>query len=494
MPRSNLLRISEKKWPHLLRIPEKTWYNLLRIPEKIGTPMYEDLVAEYLEYELPPYITRERAVPSLPSPQRRNLITTLIGVRRCGKTYLLFQMMDELVRAGVSRERVFYFPFDDDRLGELDSSTATRILDAYYALVPDAAEGCYLFFDEIQDVPGWNAFARRVAEQNAVTLVLTGSSSKLLSSEITTKLRGRSLSYEVWPLGFGEFCRFHDIDCDVRGGAFTSRRAGRLAQAFRSYLDIGGFPAVQRLDITTRSRLLQQYADEIMTKDVLERFGNASYRAGRMLALGVLRSTGLKFSVNKQVKAMRSSGISLSNESAYALLDDFADAHLAYKVSDYSLSIKENPKSTYKVYSVDQGLSYAVAPANHVDIGQRFETAVFMELKRRYGDLRDRVIARYASAQCPEVDFIVGDVMLGAEYELIQVALESGAGRSGASGPVSEKYRSEVGNLVKAMGETGLVESYLVTLDEQEDVFVETGTVHIVPAWKWFLNSSRSLG
>lgn len=116
-----------------------------------------------------------------------------------------------------------------------------------------------------------------------------------------------------------------------------------------------------------------------------------------------------------------------------------------------------------------------------------------MELKRRYGDLRDRVIARCASAQCPEVDFIVGDVMLGAEYELIQVALESGAGRPGASGPVSEKYRSEVGNLVKAMGETGLVESYLVTLDEQEDVFVETGTVHIVPAWKWFLSSSRNL-
>ena len=456
--------------------------------------MFEDLVAEYLEYKLPPYTVRVLSVPPLPAPQRRNLITTLIGVRRCGKTYLLFQMMDELIRAGIPRRRVFYFPFDDDRLGELDSSTAARVLDAYYALVPDAAEGCYLFFDEIQDVPGWNAFARRVAEQNAVTLVLTGSSSKLLSSEISTKLRGRSLPYEVWPLGFREFCRFHGVDCDDRGGAFTSRKAGGLAQAFRSYLDVGGFPAVQHLDITTRSRLLQQYADEIMTKDVLERFGNASYRAGRMFALGVLRSTGLKFSINKQVKSMRSAGISLSNKSAYALLDDFADAHLAYKMSDYSLSVKENPKSTYKVYSVDQGLSYAVAPANHVDMSQRFETAVFVELKRRYGDLRDRVIARYASAQCSEVDFIVGDVMLGAEYELIQVAVESGAGRQTASGPVSEKYRSEVGNLVKAMGETGLAESYLVTLDEQEDISVETGTVHIVPAWKWFLSGSKRAG
>ena len=246
---------------------------------------------------------------------------------------------------------------------------------------------------------------------------------------------------------------------------------------------------MQELDATTRVRLLQTYADEVVTKDVLERFGNASFRAGRRLALSVLRSTGLKYSVNKQVNAMRSAGISLSTESAYALIDDFQDAHLAFKMADYILSIKDNPKSAYKIYSVDQGLSLAVAPANHVDLGQRFETAVFMELKRRYGNHRDRVIARYSSTACPEVDFVVGDVMLSAEYELIQVALESGATRLDSSVSATRKYRSEVGNLQKAMEETGLKDASLITLNEEEDIVTTAGIIHIVPAWKWSLSS-----
>lgn len=451
--------------------------------------MYESLVAEYLDYKPPVYIQRRSILSQLPKPRQRNLITALIGVRRCGKTFCLFQTMAELLREGVPRRRIFYFPFDDDRLGDLDGQTASKVLDAYYALVPDAAEGCYLLFDEIQDVPNWDSFARRVSEQYNVTLVLTGSSSKLLSSDIPTKLRGRSLSYEVWPLSFGEFCTFSNIDTERIGSAYDPRRSALLAQTFRRYLDVGGFPAVHDMDATTRARVLQAYADEIMTKDVLERFGSVSYRAGRRLALTVLRSTGLPFSVNKQIKVMRSAGISISSESAYSLLDDFEDAHLAFKVADYSLSIRDNPKSAYKVYSVDQGLSLAVAPANHVDMGQRLETAVFVELKRRYGMNREQVIARYRSDACPEVDFIVGDAMLAAEYEIIQVAVESGAQRSAAP-RASAKFRSEVGNLDHAMAETGLASSTLITLEEEEDVSVQSGVVHIVPAWKWFLKAT----
>ena len=449
--------------------------------------MYEQLVAEYLAYELPPYVRRREAVGELPVPARRNLITTIIGVRRCGKTFHLFQAMDELARSGVPRDLMLYFPFDDDRLGELDELTASRVLNAYYALVPRAVRGCYLFFDEIQDVPNWASFARRVAEQNDVTLVLTGSSSKLLSLDIPTRLRGRSLATEVWPLDFAEYCSFHDVAARPMGPVYLSREEEALSQAFRGYLDLGGFPAVQGMGPTERVRLLQAYADEIVTKDVLERFGNASFRAGRRLALAALRSTGLKFSVNKQVNAMRSAGVSISGESAYALLDDLQDAHLTFKVADYSRSISDNPKSAYKLYSVDQGLSLAVAPANHVDLGQRLETATFMELKRRHAGDRDRVIARYSSPACPEVDFVVGDALLTAEYELVQVAVESGAARHAEGGVRSAKYRSEVGNLERAMAETGLSTSTLVTLDEEDEVATPAGTVRVVPAWKWFL-------
>ena len=136
---------------------------------------------------------------------------------------------------------------------------------------------------------------------------------------------------------------------------------------------------------------------------------------------------------------------------------------------------------------MDQGLSLAVAPASHVDLGQRLETAVFMELKRRHAGDRDRVIARYSSPACPEVDFVVGDALLAAEYELVQVAVESGATRPGEGGARSTKYRSEIGNLERAMAETNLSTSTLVTLGEEGEASTQGGTVRVVPAWKWFL-------
>ena len=451
--------------------------------------MYEELVAEYLAYEVPSFIERRGGIAELPAPRERNLIYSVIGVRRCGKTFYLFQLMRKLLERGMNRRQVLYFPFDDDRLGDIDGETGSRVLDAYFKLVPEALEGCYLFFDEIQDLPNWEAFVRRAAEQHRATVVVTGSSAKLLSTDIPTRLRGRSLPIEMWPLDFAEFCRFNGYEAAGAPGAYSRRMAGELSRAFSDYLDRGGFPAAQALDATTRVQLLQAYADEVVTKDVLERFGNASFRAGRRFALSALRSTALKFSVNRQVNTMRSAGISISSESAYALLDDLEDAHLAFKVADYSLSIKDNPKSSYKVYSVDPGLSLAVAPANHVDLGQRLETAVFLELKRRHGGNRENVIARYSGPKCPEVDFVVGDVMLDAEYELVQASVESGVARSGADGAASAKFRSEVGNLAAAMGETGLRDSILVTLDEREDIPVDSGTVHVVPAWDWFLRA-----
>ena len=446
--------------------------------------MYEELVSEYLEYNPPELFERERYHIDLPKPKQRNLIHTLIGVRRCGKTFCLFQLMKELIDAGVSRRRILFVPFDDDRLDLGRDDVAACVLEAYFKLVPEAHEGCYLFFDEIQEAPNWDAFVRRVAEQYPTTVVITGSSSKLLSTDIPTKLRGRSLSTEVWPFSFKEFCQVRGIDTNMAGGAVSPTRRGVLERALDDYLTIGGFPAVQNLSPADRVRLLQAYADEIVTKDVLERFETASFRVGRRYARTALRSTGLKFSVNKQIKGFRSLGLSISDAAAYALLDDFEDAHLVFKVADYSLSVKDNPKSSYKLYSVDQGLSLAVAPASHIDLGQRLETAVFIELKRRFGANRDNVIARYSTASCPEVDFVVGDVLLETSYALVQVAAESGLERDGGD---DKKLRSELGNLESAMKETGLSEGTIVTLSGEREVVVDAGRIHIIPAWKWLL-------
>ena len=449
------------------------------------------LIAEYLDFAIPEYTARASAVIDVPAPARNNVIYTITGVRRCGKTYAMYQLMDRLIAVGVPRNRILHFSFDDDRIMPFSDHTLADLLDEYYRMVPDALDGCYLLFDEIQEAPYWTNFVRRVAEQHNVTIVLTGSSSKLLSSDIPTNFRGRSLSREMWPLSFREYCLFHNIDTSDVGGEYPPNVRRPLQTAFERYLDVGGFPAVQHLPTLDRMRLLQGYADEIVVKDVLERFETTSLRVAMRFSRTALRSTGLKFSVNAQVKALRGMQVPVSSGKLYDLLDDFEDAHLLFKVGDFTLSIKENPRSSSKVYAVDPGLSLAVAPANHMDIGQRLDTAVFVELKRRYGDNRSNVIASYSAANCSEVDFVVGDEATSEPYQLIQVAANTGieattivdfAGRD-----LSDKFRSEIGNLSAAMDNTGMRSGTPISLEEEGQVTVPSGVIDVVPAWKWFL-------
>ncbi|KFI97007.1 ATP-binding protein [Bifidobacterium stellenboschense] len=449
------------------------------------------LIAEYLDFAVPTYIERPSATLDVPAPARNNVIHTITGVRRCGKTYAMYQLMNRLIEAGVPRNRILHFSFDDDRIMPFSDHTLADLLDEYYRMVPEALDGCYLLFDEIQEAPYWTNFVRRVAEQHNVTIVLTGSSSKLLSSDIPTNFRGRSLSREMWPLSFREYCLFQNIDTTDIGGEYPSSVRRPLQTAFAEYLNVGGFPAVQHMGALDRMRLLQGYADEIVTKDVLERFETTSLRVATRFSRSALRSTGLKFSVNAQVKALRGMRVPISGNKLYDLLDDFEDAHLLFKVGDFTLSIKDNPRSSSKVYAVDPGLSLAVAPANHMAIGQRLETAVFVELKRRYGGNRSNTIATYSAANCPEVDFVVGDEATGEPYQLIQVAAQTGLDATTvtdfAEQNLSAKFRSEIGNLDAAMRNAGLSTGTLISLEEEGLVTVPAGTIEVVPAWKWCL-------
>lgn len=184
-----------------------------------------------------------------------------------------------------------------------------------------------------------------------------------------------------------------------------------------------------------------------------------------LLRIAKKRSTGLSFSVNKQVKNLRSLGISVSTEKAYALLDDLEDAHLVFWVGDYSLSVRDNPRTVQKAYAVDPGLALAVAPASHLDVGQRLETVVFLELKRRYGMDREGVIASYHAED-------IGD----PQGDKAQRA----------------RYRREVGSLEAAMRRCGLERGTIVTLAQEASISTESGDIDVVPAWKWCL-TGRSI-
>lgn len=229
----------------------------------------------------------------------------------------------------------------------------------------------------------------------------------------------------------------------------------------------------------------RHHAVQVVTRDVIERFGTVQYRVARRFARSALRSTGLSFSVNKQIMNLRSLGISVGTEKAYALLDDLEDAHLIFWVGDYNLSVRDNPRSVQKAYAVDPGLALAVAPASHLDVGQRLETTVFIELMRRYGEDGEGVIASYRAEDVPEVDFVVGDASLEEQYLLVQVARDIGD----AHGDKAQRarYRREVGGLEAAMRRCGFESATIVTLEQETSISTASGTIEVVPACKWCL-------
>jgi len=403
--------------------------------------------------------------------------------------------MHKLVERGIPRQHIFYFDFSDDRL-PLTGRVMDEVLDEYWRQVPSArTQGCYLFLDEVQDCEGWQGTCRRVAETEKVTLTITGSSSKVSSDEIATTFRGRSHAHEMLPLSFAEFVRFHQdqLPSSLRDGGiagdssrvFSPAERTALESLFDDYLVVGGFPAVQGDSESTRVEILQGYVRDVVARDVAERLSRPSIPLANQVALLILRTTARELSVNGICETLRASGYRIGWERAQELCALFRQAYLYFELWEHSRQPLAGGTNPPKSYAVDPGLAYAVSRASQEDVGLRLETAVYLELRRRMAGRRTDAISSYTDqgARRQKVDFLVGEGYSGgleppAPYALYQVSLSLAA----------EKTRGrELGSLEAAMARTGIGEGTVVTLRESGDVRSAKGIVHVVPAWKWFL-------
>ena len=214
--------------------------------------------------------------------------------------------MQELVAAGISITQLLYLNFEDDRLLGFTIHDFQAILDVYYSKYPSLRDTrCYFFFDEIQSIAQWELFIRRLLDTENVQVYLTGSSSKLLSTEIATQLRGRSLTTEIFPFSFAEFLKYHRL-FDPPPSGWGARTVSVLRKAIRDYLEIGGFPEVQTLEPATRIEILQGYIDSVLLKDVIERHKVNNITAIKYLVRHLMNSPGGRFSVNKFYNSLKS--------------------------------------------------------------------------------------------------------------------------------------------------------------------------------------------
>ena len=344
----------------------------------------------------PPTIPRNAVFPVA-----HNKIKVAIGMRRTGKTAFLFQTIHALLEKHVPLSQILYLNFEDDRLMPLTRENCAQLIEEFYTLYPENHEKhCYLFLDEIQMVPDWAVIVRRLFDSKNVEIYLSGSSSKLLSREIHTSLRGRSLATEIWPLSFEEYLIAKQLN--FQSDLFSKKTQDLLKKYFGEYLKNGGFPEVIYYDEQTRIKTLQDYIDVVIYRDIIERHHIQNTPLLKYMILFILQNPGASFSINKFYHDVKSQGYIISKNTLHEYLHYIEDAYLAFSVGLYDRSIRKTQSNPKKIYAIDPGLTSAVKFSNQTDFGKLFENVIFLDLKRQGYD-----VFYYLTKERYEVDFLV---------------------------------------------------------------------------------------
>ncbi len=339
-------------------------------------------------------------IRKLKFPEAPGKIKVAMGIRRAGKTYFVYQTILELMNRGIPKQSILYINFEDDRLYPLDQSKLAALVDSFFTLYPENHERlCYLFLDEIQNVTDWPLVIRRLHDSKNVEIFLTGSSAKLLSKEIATSLRGRSISTEVWPFNFREFIRAKKIEIDET--LYSIKTQDQLKFAFSQYLSIGGFPEVIHFSAEVRQKVLQEYIDLIVYRDIVERHEVQHPSIIKYMILSLFHNVGSFFSVNKFYDDLKTRGFSIGKDALYEYTTYIENAYIAFFVPKYEHSFRKSTVAPKKAYAIDTGICRAVTLDYDHDLGHLFENIVFLDLKRQ-----GYHVSYYKTDEGYEVDFL----------------------------------------------------------------------------------------
>jgi uncharacterized protein len=364
---------------------------------------------------MPSLTRRDVRIPQIPGKA-----IAVIGVRRAGKTSFLWQQLADRLAAGRPRESLLLLGLEDDRLAGIGAADLDWALEEHFRRYPElrGAQPLTLCLDEVQVVPGWERFARRVLDTERVELWLSGSSARLLSREVATALRGRGMEALVHPFSFREALRHAGAEPPGAVERLVPAERSALDHRLRTYLDAGGFPEAQGLPPRDRAALLSGYVDVVVLRDVIERHAVTNPLALRWLQRQLLANPGGSFSVKKHYDTMRSQGITVGKDTLHDYLAHLEDAFLIRTVAMHSASERQRMVNPRKAYPVDPGLIGLFERSGRAHRGRALETAVLLELERR-----GYQVSYVRTAKAWEVDFLAhraGDPSL-----LIQVCAES---------------------------------------------------------------------
>ncbi|MFH1696795.1 MAG: ATP-binding protein [Candidatus Diapherotrites archaeon] len=384
-------------------------------------------------------------------------VTIITGVRRSGKSTLMYQMIGGLLKGSVRPEQVLFVNLEDNKLAE---DSLQDIYESYRKDINPEAKA-FVFLDEIHRREGWEAWIRKKYDlKTGDKFVISGSCSYLLKKEYSTLLTGRNLTFEVMPLGFGEFLLFGGISPDkklLKKGVLLEKTKIQAMKKLDEYLALGGFPEIFFRQKNFKTKILEQYFDDILYKDIIDRYSLNSRKAKDLALYLMVNFTGLI-----SLRNLRNS-LKLSYDTTKDYIAYYSEAFLFFTVDHFSYSFREQKTLASKIYCIDNGLRNAASFKFSRDAGKLAENCVLVHLKRLgkqpyYWKNRD------------EVDFIIKNA--DNSLEAVNVSY---------SDEINEREIKGLLEFGKEFKKTKKLTLITKGTEKKE------GGIEFIPLWKWLL-------
>lgn len=409
----------------------------------------KEIIIEEKQEDLGDLVPRDLNLTILPRKA-----TVLTGIRRSGKSTHLRSFIRK------RNKPYFYINFSDERLSYLKSEELGLCIEAFFEMESDVeGKSICIGLDEIQIIEGWELFVDRILRNKLYEIYITGSSAKLLSKEIGTQMRGRSLQYEFFPYSFSEYI----YPTKTPNRKLTGSEKGKFIHLEKKYLKEGGFPEVRGLTDGLRNKILQEYYNTIIYKDIIERYRPKNTQAVALCLKILMNQVASLYSISKIVNKCKSMGINIAKSDISEFIDWFQDCYLLYSVPVFSENINRQMTNPRKLYCIDNGFVLANQAGVSSNTGHLLENLVFNLLRRA----SDKIF--YYKGQ-GEVDFVL--IQNGKKPHLIQVCED-------LKSPVTRDR--EISALVNAMIDLDLQSAWIINYDEHKIETIQGKKIIILP-------------
>jgi predicted AAA+ superfamily ATPase len=409
----------------------------------------KEIIIEERQEMLTNLVPRELSLDNLPGKA-----TILTGIRRSGKSTHLRSFIRK------KKKPYFYINFSDERLSYLKGEELGLCIEAFFEMEPDAEnKNICIGLDEIQIIEGWELFVDRILRNRLYEVYITGSSAKLLSKEIGTQMRGRSLQYEFFPYSFNEYI----FPVKNPSRKLTGPEKGKFIHLTKKYLSEGGFPEVRGLTEGLRNKILQEYYNTIIYKDIIERYRPKNTQAVALCLKILINQVASLYSVSKIVNKCKSMGVNIAKGDVSEFIEWFQDCYLLYSVPIFSENINRQMTNPRKLYCIDNGFIRANQAGVSSNTGHLLENLVFNILRKS-----SEKIFYYKGYG--EVDFV--SIKQGMKPHLIQVCEDLNS---------PETRHRELNSLYKAMVELDLKSAWLINHNEHKIETMQGKKIFILP-------------